>query len=61
MHRRYLPTLILTLIFAVNAVEERDRPVRVGARGLVFELRPSQISMLCVNGAREAWPQSRPR
>lgn len=46
---------------ACNAVEECDRPVRGDARGLVFELRPSQIYTLWVNGAREAWPQNRPR
>ncbi len=44
-----------------NAVEECDRPVRGDARGLVFELRPSQIYTLWVNGAREPWPQNRPR
>ncbi|MFL6256918.1 MAG: glycoside hydrolase family 38 C-terminal domain-containing protein [Pyrinomonadaceae bacterium] len=46
---------------ACNAVEECDRPVPGGAGGLKFEIGPRQIFTLWVNGAREAWPQNRPR
>jgi alpha-mannosidase len=55
------PLLNNSAAVACNAVELCDVPVRGGARGLLFETRANQIFTLWVNGAREAWPQNRPR
>jgi alpha-mannosidase len=55
------PLLDASAAVACNAVEECDRPVPGGAGGLRFEIGPRQIFTLWVNGARETWPQNRPR
>ncbi|HEX8292777.1 MAG TPA: glycoside hydrolase family 38 C-terminal domain-containing protein, partial [Pyrinomonadaceae bacterium] len=44
-----------------NAVEVCGAPVKGGAGGLSFEMRPNQIYTLRVNGAGGAGPQGRPR
>jgi hypothetical protein len=55
------PLLDNSAAVACNAVEECDRPVPGGAGGLRFEIMPSRIFTLWVNGAHEPWPRSRPR